>query len=159
MFMHELVAAPDQSERRLVARKIVKLLVKSVKEYNYALAGICCSVLTCTEGVPPPLEYSVEDGADGKIIRKLLPVIANFINDIASKANPVQCRCFSFHFGLQVPSHLPLTGLTSRAPMMRELVWANMTGKPVHSDDVVFVAHFCIICERLFARSTMRLCV
>ena len=125
MFMHELVAAPDQSERRLVARKIVKLLVKSVKEYNYALAGICCSVLTCTEGVPPPLEYSVEDGADGKIIRKLLPVIGHLFfhcrdkPDILSlfekKAGPslyrnhtyrhpwLKFRLFALCFGCSIP--------------------------------------------------------
>jgi hypothetical protein len=46
------------------------LMIKSVKECNYALAAICCSVLTCTEGVPPPLEYSEETQG----IRKLIPV-------------------------------------------------------------------------------------
>jgi hypothetical protein len=80
MFVHELVAAPSQTERMTVANKIVKLLVKSVKEQNYALASICCSVLTCTEGVPPPLEFSTNAGPDGNAIHKLLPVILQLVH-------------------------------------------------------------------------------
>lgn len=79
MFVHELVAAPSQTERMTVANKMVKLLVKSVKEQNYALAAICCSVLTCTEGIPPPLEFSTSNGPDGIPIHKLLPVILQLV--------------------------------------------------------------------------------
>jgi hypothetical protein len=74
--IHELVAAPAQTERMTIARKIVKLLVKSIKEHDYAIAAICCSVLSCTEGPPPPLEYSITETSDGKVLRKLLPVHA-----------------------------------------------------------------------------------
>jgi hypothetical protein len=123
MFMHELIAAPSQTERLLMARKIVKLLAKSIKEQNYALASICCSVLTCTEGPPPPLELSEPDG---KGIRKLLPVLSNFIHALASNSVGL---FLLFDFFPQAPSHMPLTGLTSRVPAMRELVWSNMAGK------------------------------
>ena len=68
--MHELVAAPTQTERMGIAAKIIKLMIKSVKEFNYALAAICCNVLTCTEGVPPPLEYITDDSG----MQKLIPV-------------------------------------------------------------------------------------
>jgi hypothetical protein len=77
MFVHELVAAPAQTERMAIAAKIIKLLVKCVKEYNYALAAICCSVLTSTEGVPPPLEFAKSE-FDGSSSQKLLPVSAEF---------------------------------------------------------------------------------
>ena len=70
IFVHELVAAPTQTERMGIAAKIIKLMIKSVKEFNYALAAICCNVLTCTEGVPPPLEYITDDSG----MQKLIPV-------------------------------------------------------------------------------------
>jgi hypothetical protein len=77
MFVHELIAAPAQTERMAIASKIIKLLVKSIKELNYALADICCSVLTSTEGVPPPLEFANAE-TDGSSYQKLLPVISDF---------------------------------------------------------------------------------
>ncbi len=112
--MHELVAAPTQTERIVIATKIIKLMIKSVKEFNYAIASICCSVLTCTEGVPPPLEYQEDEPG----MRKLIPVRIYFLQDSRSLLT----------IAIQVPSHMPLTGITSRAPAMRELVWSKLTG-------------------------------
>jgi hypothetical protein len=123
MFIHELIAAPSQTDRLLMARKIVKLLAKSIKEQNYALAAICCSVLTCSEGPPPPLEFSEPDG---KGIRKLLPVLSNFMHAPTAKAVAL---ILLFDLASQAPAHMPLTGLTSRVPAMRELVWSHMAGK------------------------------
>lgn len=77
MFVHELIAAPAQTERMAIAAKIIKLLVKSIKEFNYALAAICCSVLTSTEGPPPPLEFATAE-SDGSSQQKLLPVRLGF---------------------------------------------------------------------------------
>jgi hypothetical protein len=88
MFIHELVAAPAQTERIMIANKIVKLLVKSIKEKNYAVSAICCSVLCCSDGVPPPLEFATAVSTAGVSTRKLLPVLS-FLSFIQFSC----CRC------------------------------------------------------------------
>lgn len=45
-----------------------------------------------------------------------------------------------------MPQHLSLTGLTSRVPMMRELVYSNLSGKLACSGLTLTLSVECVLC-------------